>query len=104
VPASDIIDEEPRRTPVVQTCDVCVLGGRCTGVFAAVRAAQCGAKVALVEKQNAFGAIRVMVNLNQVGEAAGVTASLAASGETAVCKVDAAFVRDELSKLGAVII
>ena len=47
---------EPARTvPVVQECDVCVLGGSCTGVFAAVRAAQSGAKVAIIEKQNAFG-------------------------------------------------
>ena len=57
MPASDTISEKPRSTPVVQTCDVCVLGGSCTGVFAAVRAAQLGAKVALVEKQNAFGGV-----------------------------------------------
>ena len=57
MPVSDIINEQPRRTPIVQTCDVCVLGGSCTGVFAAVRAAQTGAKVALVEKQNAFGGV-----------------------------------------------
>ena len=55
MPDSDMITEKPRKTPVVQTCDVCVLGGSCTGVFAAVRAAQMGATVALVEKQNAFG-------------------------------------------------
>ena len=54
--------------------------------------------------RSAFGAIRVMVNLNQVGEAAGVTASLAASGKKAVSKIDAASVRNQLSKLGAVII
>jgi len=56
-PASDAIEEKARSTPVVQTCDVCVLGGSCTGVFAAVRAAQMGAKVAIVEKQNAFGGV-----------------------------------------------
>lgn len=49
------IEEEARNIPVVQECDVCVLGGSCTGVFAAVRAAQLGSKVVLVEKQNAFG-------------------------------------------------
>ena len=54
--------------------------------------------------RSAFGGIRVMVNLNQVGEAAGVTASLAASENKAVSKVDAASVRKQLSKLGAVII
>ncbi len=54
---SDTIEEQPRNIPVVQDCDVCVLGGSCTGVFAAVRAAQMGAKVAIVEKQNAFGGV-----------------------------------------------
>ena len=56
-PFTAMIEERPRTTPVVQTCDVCVLGGSCTGVFAAVRAAQLGATVALVEKQNAFGGV-----------------------------------------------
>jgi hypothetical protein len=56
-PAADTIPERPRSIPVVQDCDVCVLGGSCTGVFAAARAAQMGAKVALVEKQNAFGGV-----------------------------------------------
>ena len=54
------IQEQPRDIPVVQECDVCVLGGSCTGVFAAVRAAQLGAKVALVEKQSAFGGVATM--------------------------------------------
>ncbi len=57
MPDSDTVHEKPRITPIVQTCDVCVLGGSCTGVFAAVRAAQMGAKVAIVEKQNAFGGV-----------------------------------------------
>lgn len=52
-----MIEERSRATPVVQSCDVCVLGGSCTGVFAAVRAAQMGATVAIVEKQNAFGGV-----------------------------------------------
>ena len=56
-PASKLITESPRSILVVQDCDVCVLGGSCTGVFAAVRAAQMGARVALVEKQNAFGGV-----------------------------------------------
>lgn len=55
--ASGRIEEKPRSVPVVQDCDVCVLGGSCTGVFAAVRAAQTGARVAIVEKQNAFGGV-----------------------------------------------
>ena len=49
--------EPEKKVPVVGKYDVCVLGGSCTGVFAAVRAAQMGAKVALVEKQNGFGGV-----------------------------------------------
>lgn len=40
---------------VVEECDICVIGGGCTGVFAAIRAARLGAKVVVVEKQNCFG-------------------------------------------------
>ncbi|NLO73723.1 MAG: FAD-dependent oxidoreductase, partial [candidate division WS1 bacterium] len=49
------LPEPARQVPVVLDCDVCVIGGSCTGVFAAVRAARLGARVALVEKQNCFG-------------------------------------------------
>jgi len=35
--------------------DICVIGGSCTGVFAAVRAAEAGMRVALVEKNAFFG-------------------------------------------------
>jgi len=62
--AADTIVERARAIPVVQECDVCVLGGSCTGVFAAVRAAQMGAKVALVEKQNAFGGVATAALVN----------------------------------------
>ena len=42
---------------VIAEADICVLGGSCTGVFAAIRAARLGARVIIVEKQNAFGGI-----------------------------------------------
>ena len=47
--------EQPHPIPVAREVDLCVLGGSCTGVFAAVRAARLGATVALVERQNCFG-------------------------------------------------
>ena len=47
--------EAPRQTPVRYEADVCVAGGSCTGVFAAVRAARMGAKVVLLERTNIFG-------------------------------------------------
>ncbi|UCF17419.1 MAG: FAD-dependent oxidoreductase, partial [Phycisphaerales bacterium] len=49
------IHEPARSVPVFTEADVCVLGGSCTGVFAAIRAARLGAKVILIEKQNSFG-------------------------------------------------
>jgi glycine/D-amino acid oxidase-like deaminating enzyme len=47
--------EDARQTPVVDECDVCVIGGSCTGVFAAVRAARQGARVVLVENNGLLG-------------------------------------------------
>jgi len=49
------ITESARELPVACEVDVCVLGGSCTGVFAAVAAAREGASVALVERQGFFG-------------------------------------------------
>lgn len=51
------IRETARDIPVIADADVCVLGGSCTGLFAAVRAARLGARVALVEGQNRFGGV-----------------------------------------------
>jgi hypothetical protein len=49
------IHEPARNTPVAHECDICVIGGSCTGVFAAVAAARLGARVALVERLGYFG-------------------------------------------------
>lgn len=51
------ISEPARDIPVVEETDICVVGGSCTGVFAAVRAARLGARVAIIEKQNCFGGV-----------------------------------------------
>lgn len=51
------VNEPSRRVPVISEVDVCVLGGSCTGVFAAVRAARRGLRVAIVEKTNRFGGV-----------------------------------------------
>ena len=58
------ISEPIRDVPVIHEADVCVLGGSCTGLLAAVRAARLGASVVLVEKQNSFGGVATnsMVN------------------------------------------
>jgi hypothetical protein len=49
------IHEPARETPICHDCDVCVIGGSCTGVFAAIAAARRGARVALVEALGYFG-------------------------------------------------
>lgn len=51
------IMEPPREIPVIQEVDVVVVGGGCTGVFAAVRAARLGARVALIEASGSFGGV-----------------------------------------------
>lgn len=42
---------------MIHDADICVLGGSCTGLFAAVRAARRGARVVIVEKENCFGGV-----------------------------------------------
>ena len=53
----DVIREEARDVPVAAECDVCVIGGSCTGVFAAVCAARLGADVVIVENNGFFGGV-----------------------------------------------
>jgi len=52
------------KLPVINEVDICVLGGSCTGVFAAVRASRLGARVAIVEKQNSFGGMATNAFVN----------------------------------------
>jgi len=61
----NMIWEPSKNIPVIEDCDICVLGGSCTGLFAAVRAARLGARVVIVEKQNCFGGVATsgMVNI-----------------------------------------
>ena len=57
--------EPARETPVADEVDLCVVGGSCTGVFAAVAAARQGLRVALVEHHGFFGGVATarMVNV-----------------------------------------
>ena len=49
------VREPARDIKVINEVDILVLGGSCTGVFAAVRAARLGAKVAIAEQLGSFG-------------------------------------------------
>jgi len=51
----DTITEPTRQIPVADEVDLCVVGGSCTGLFAAVSAARLGARVAIVESNGFFG-------------------------------------------------
>lgn len=51
------IHEPTQTVPVVHECDVCVIGGSCTGVFAAVAAARLGASAAVIENNGMFGGV-----------------------------------------------
>ncbi|MEI6034920.1 MAG: FAD-dependent oxidoreductase [Verrucomicrobiae bacterium] len=58
------LTEPSRSVPIIHEADICVLGGSCTGLFAAIRAARLGARVAIVEKDNCFGGIATTALVN----------------------------------------
>ncbi|HSI82324.1 MAG: FAD-dependent oxidoreductase [Candidatus Methylacidiphilales bacterium] len=65
MPSTYLPVQEPARTvPVAFECDLCVIGGSCTGVFAAVRAARMGLSVALVEQNSIFGGMATAAQVN----------------------------------------
>ena len=47
--------EPAREIPIAADVDLCVVGGGCTGTFAAIRAARTGLNVAVIEVLNQFG-------------------------------------------------
>ncbi len=58
------IHEPVRATPLCHEADLCVVGGSCTGVFAAVRAARLGLSVALIEQNTVLGGMAVAAQVN----------------------------------------
>lgn len=59
------IHEPACETPVVHECDLCIVGGSCTGVFAAVRAARLGLNVALIEQNILLGGMATAAQVNE---------------------------------------
>ena len=64
-PAPESFTEPARAVPVAWRGDLCVVGGSCTGVFAAVRAARLGLSVALVEQNAILGGSAVAAQVNE---------------------------------------
>jgi hypothetical protein len=62
--SSPSVIEEARSVSIIDEADICVLGGSCTGVFAAVRAARLGARVVLVERMGCFGGVATLSLVN----------------------------------------
>ena len=52
----------------------------------------------------AFSAVRVMVNMNQMGEAAGTAAYLALEGNTPIQKLNVAKIRKILAQKGSIVL
>lgn len=68
------IHEPARAIPVCHETDLCIVGGSCTGVFAAVRAARLGLSVAVVEQNTILGGMAAAAQVNEwhsVGDTAG---------------------------------
>ena len=61
----DVIREDSREIELIGNYDICVVGGGCTGVLAAVSAARLGARVAIIENCGMFGGVATasMVNI-----------------------------------------
>lgn len=49
--------EPGREIPIINEVDIAVVGGGCTGVFAAIRSARLGARVAIIEATGSFGGV-----------------------------------------------
>lgn len=60
-----LIHEPARSVPVCYEADLCIVGGSCTGVFAAVRAARLGLSVALVEQHTLLGGMATAAQVNE---------------------------------------
>ena len=53
---------------------------------------------------SAYGAVRVMINLNQTGEAAGVAAALCTANDIRNNELDTELLRSEMAKGGSIIL
>lgn len=62
---ADVLSEPAREIPIAWRGDLCVVGGSCTGVFAAVRAARLGLSVAIIEQSALLGGSATAAQVNE---------------------------------------
>jgi len=98
-----MIHEPARTTPVVHECDVCVVGGSCTGVFAAVRAAQLGASAAIIECNGFFGGVATAGLVNIWHSLVDVRGERAIIGGLTAEVIDRLTKRDAAKQTGSII-
>jgi hypothetical protein len=65
MPLFSSLDEPARTTTLAWRGDLAIVGGSCTGVFAAVRAARLGLSVALVEQNVILGGMATAAQVNE---------------------------------------
>lgn len=61
---SKFLLEPARELPVIGEYDLCVIGGSCTGLFAAIRAARLGLSVAIIERMGCLGGVATISLVN----------------------------------------
>ena len=62
-----LVQEAPRQTPVMATCDVLVVGGGPAGLSAAIGARRAGADVILMDRFGCFGGVITTVGMETLG-------------------------------------
>jgi hypothetical protein len=102
------IFESGGNIPIIAEADICVLGGSHQNqIFAGLTTETIDRLVAgrMIDADSvAHAGIRVMVNMNQTGEATGVAAYAALDANIPIRKVSPTRVRTELAKCGAIIL
>ena len=62
-PAPAFVHEPARQVPVLESCDVLVVGGGPAGMSAAITAARAGADVLIMERYGCFGGVLTTVGM-----------------------------------------